>query len=302
MANQSAFHTFAANIRAAGSKDAASGLQLGGIYFPEHMNATGKRVNAHWEGQFFVNQLGYTDSEGVFHEPKNLPVRITAWNGRNAKDGKGLADIFAKCVSVGKELSAVLRMDHYQKRLYISNVPQTDHNGQPILIPAYGFLIKSDLQWGNDSANVVATEVANWNAANGQANFYSRPPQWDVQGTAGNEAWKAVVKQRMATLFGGETTYGYARVMIPEGATIVNKAGQPITVQAAGQQTIAPPPPGGIVPPPPTAGPTFEQLTTAGWTPEQIKAQPEYAHLVAAAPTSAATGMGASPLSNPAGI
>lgn len=303
MANQSAMHTNVVNVRAAGSKDAASGLQLGGIYYPEHIKADGKRVSAHWEGQFFVNQLGWTDSEGNFHDPKNLPIRITAWNSKNAADGKGLADIFAKCVSVGKELSAVLRIDFFQKRLFINNVPQTDHTGNPITYPAYGWLIKSDLQWGADSQALIAQEIANWQ---GQPNFFSRPPQWNTQGTADNEAWKLVVAKRMATLYDGGANYGYARVLVPEGATIVNKAGQPITAQTPAANGSVPPPPAqtGAVPPPPASGPTYEQLIQAGWTPTQISAQAEYAHLTPAAgstgapPTSAAAGMGATPLTN----
>ncbi len=311
MANQSAMHTNVVNVRAAGSKDDATGLRLGGIYFPEHIKKDNKRVSAHWEGQFFVNQLGWTDAEGVFHEPKNLPIRITAWNGRNATDGKGLADIFAKCVSVGKELSAVLRIDYYQKRLFISNVAQTDHTGQPILIPTYGWLIKSDLQWGSDSANVIAQEIANWQ---GQANFFSRPPMWNVQNTPDNEAWKTVVATRMSTPYLGETSYGYAKVMIPEGAQIVNKAGQPITptntigattTVGATTTTIPAPPANTAIPAPPT-GPTYEQLIQAGWSAQQIATQAEYAHLkpavVGALPTTAASEMGGTPLSNPAGI
>jgi len=310
MANQSALHLNGVNVRAAGSKDITTGLTLGGIYFPEHTTAAGKHVNAKWEGQFFINQLGYTDGEGVEQPGKNVPIRITFWNGKNAKDGKGLADIAAKCVSVGKELSAAFRMDHFEKRLFLNGIPQVDNLGQPIKIPSYGFLIKSDLQWGADSANVVAQEVANWQ---GQSNFFSRPPQWNVQNTADNEAWKLVVATRMATPYNGEATYGYARVIIPEGATIVNKSGQPIAQQAP-VSNIPAPPASVPAPPAPTAGPTYEQLIAAGWTALQIAGQAEYAHLkpagsvpappalpaqAGALPTTAATGMGASPISNP---
>lgn len=303
MANQSALHQMAVNVRAAGSKDQTTGLVLGGIYFPEHIKADGTRVSARWEGQFFVNQLGYTDSEGAFHEPKNVPIRITAWNGKNATTGKGLADTFAKCVSVGKELCAVLRMDYFQKRLFIQGVAQTDHLGQPIKVGSYGWLIKSDLQWGADSALVIANEISNWQ---GQANFSSRPPMWNVQGHADNEAWKTVVANRMATIFQGEGTYGYARVMVPEGATIVNAAGQPISSAQPQQSSIIPPPPGQQT----QSGPTYQQMLAAGWTDALLQAN-NYGHLIPAAgstipappingqlPTNASTGMGGTPLTN----
>lgn len=294
--NQSSFHVIAGTIRAAGSKDPVTGIIHGGIYYPANIDRDGKQISGRWEGQFFINQLGYNDSEGNFHEAKNIPIRLTAWNGKNSAAGKGLADIFAKCVSKGKELSAALRMDYYDKKLYINGVPQIDHTGQPIKVPSYGWLIKSDLQWGEDASNVVAQEIANW--AN-QINFFSRPPLWNVQNTPDNETWKAVVAHRMATVYQGEPTYGYSRVMLPEGARPIYAPGpaigRPEGLPQTGQQyptTLPGMSPSGMVAPlppmsqinqttaPPVTGPTLAQLIGAGWHPDQIKADPRFAHLV----------------------
>ena len=137
MANVSALHVNVVNARAAGSKDPKSGVIFGGIYFPDHRTREGKILPAHWEGNVFINHLGYTDSEGNYVEPSNDLIRITAWNGRNSAPGKGLADLFAKIVSVGKEFSCSLTMKQFMKRLFINNQPMADAQGNPITYPSY---------------------------------------------------------------------------------------------------------------------------------------------------------------------
>ncbi len=252
MANTSSLIITAINIRSAGSKDPASGDRLGGIYYPESTK-NGKKISAHWEAICIVNHLGYTDEQGVYHEPSNLPLRVTAWNSRNAATGKGLADIFAKCVSVGKEFSASLRLRSYLKRHYVEGVPQVDHKGNPTMVQAYGWAIKSDLNWGVDSTATIAKEIVNYQN-NPQSGFNRRPPGWNDSGTAANDAWKQIVKERMAIIYQGEPIFGYARVMIQEGSQVVNQAipagqtqqfvQQPVQqfVQQPGQQIITPAP------------------------------------------------------------
>ena len=222
MANVSALHTNAVNIRAAGTKDQATGFVYGGTFFPEH-SKNGKVTNARWEGNCFINHMGYTDGQGVFHEPANDMIRVVAWNGRNSAPGKGLADIFAKIVSVGKEFSCALRLSTYQKRLMINNQPMADSQGQHILYPAINFIVEDKLIWGDDSANVIAQEIANW-ASYPYPTFCSRPTYWNVSGHADNEAWKFIIQKRMAEIYTEGQVYGYARVIIPEGAVLVNKA------------------------------------------------------------------------------
>lgn len=239
MSNVSALHAIAVNIRAAGSKDTQTGLVHGGIYFPEHVK-DGKTVNARWEGNCIINHLAYTDSQGVLHEPSNDSIRVVAWNSRNSAAGKGLADIFAKIVSVGKEFSCSLRINQYMKRLIINGVPLADSQGQPIMYPGYNWVVKDDLIWGDDSAKVIAQEISNWTNYPFPS-FYSRPTFWNVPGHGDNEAWKYIVQQRMAEIFKGESTYGYARVMIPEGAQLVNRAAAPQIVQQP--QPMMPPKP-----------------------------------------------------------
>ena len=128
MANNSSEHINFVNLRAAGTKDHATGIVYGGNYFPEH-SRNGKIINARWEGKCFINRMGYTDANNVYHEPKNDVVQIVAWNGRNSAPGKGLADMFAKIASVGKEFSCDLRLNTYQKRLFVNNQPIADAQG-----------------------------------------------------------------------------------------------------------------------------------------------------------------------------
>ena len=251
MANMSALHTIAVNIRTSGSKDNKTGFVYGGTYFPEHMK-NGKRVSARWEGNCFVNHLGYTDDNGVYHEPSNDMVRIVAWNGKNSTPGRGLADIFAKIASVGKEFSASLRMRQFQKRLIINDVPMTDAQGQPITYTGYNFEIKDSLIWGDDAANVVAQEIANW-PNYPYATFASRPTFWNVPGHQDAAAWKYIMEERMKHVFKEGPSYGYARVIIPDGATVIDPTQrgtqQPMNQsmtqqpmgQPMGQQNMQPP-------------------------------------------------------------
>ena len=240
MANNSSEHINFVNLRAAGTKDHATGIVYGGNYFPEH-SRNGKIINARWEGKCFINRMGYTDANNVYHEPKNDVVQIVAWNGRNSAPGKGLADMFAKIVSVGKEFSCDLRLNTYQKRLFVNNQPIADAQGQPVTYLATDFIVDGKLIWGADAAAIVAQEIANW-ASYPFASFFSRPPLWDKVGQADNETWKTYINPaRMQAIYTEGPAYGYARVLLPEGATLVNHAAPPVQQQQPVQQPVQQP-------------------------------------------------------------
>ena len=240
MANNSSEHINFVNLRAAGTKDHATGIVYGGNYFPEH-SRNGKIINARWEGKCFINRMGYTDANNVYHEPKNDVVQIVAWNGRNSAPGKGLADMFAKIASVGKEFSCDLRLNTYQKRLFVNNQPIADAQGQPVTYLATDFIVDGKLIWGADAAAIVAQEIANW-ASYPFASFFSRPPLWDKIGQADNETWKTYINPaRMQAIYTEGPAYGYARVLLPEGATLVNHAAPPVQQQQPVQQPVMQP-------------------------------------------------------------
>jgi hypothetical protein len=204
-------------IRAAGSR--FNNTQFGGTYYPAHTK-NGKTVSARWEGNFFINRRGYTDSTtGQKVEGSSEIIRIVVWNGKNAAPGKGMADIFAKCVSVGKEISCDAKIHAFMKRLFIAGQPVTDAQGNAYEYPAINFRIDGEVLFGDDADSVVQAEIA---AFTGAICFGARPAFWNVQGHADNAQWKTIVAQRMASTFNGtNASYGYARVLIPEGAQLV---------------------------------------------------------------------------------
>lgn len=219
--------------RAAGSKSPATGVQHGGIYYPEHL-LNGKKVTARWEGNIYINGMNFTDpTTGESREGKSEVIRVVAWNGANAKPGGGLADLCAKAIAVGKEFSCELDVNTFKKRLFIEDKPQTDHLGREIMINGTSFTMRGLPIWGNDADAVIQQEIANYRAT-GQATFAARPPFWNVVGHPDVEIWNVIKKARKATQYvPGSATYGHARVVIPVGAQLINAAGQPVNPQVA---------------------------------------------------------------------
>ena len=218
--------------RAAGSKSPATGVQHGGIYYPEHL-LNGKKVTARWEGNIYINGMNFTDpTTGESREGKSEVIRVVAWNGANAKPGGGLADLCAKAIAVGKEFSCELDVNTFKKRLFIEDKPQTDHLGREIMINGTSFTMRGLPIWGNDADAVIQQEIANYRAT-GQATFAARPPFWNVVGHPDVEIWNVIKKARKATQYvPGSATYGHARVVIPVGAQLINAAGQPVNPMA----------------------------------------------------------------------
>lgn len=220
---------FLAGVRAVGSKG-ADGNVYGGIYYPEHFK-NGKQVSARWEGNVAINGRDWTDETGQRREGRRTYLRLVVWNSKNAAPGKGLADIFAKYVSPGKELSCEVEPESFDKRVFVNGQPILDAQGQPITTNAIVFRVTGKLELGDDSSKQIAAEVGRWNPA--APDIYMRPPQWNVQGTQDNQAWKQIVATKSAMVYDGQSkVFGYARVLMPEGA-------QPVTGQMP--QTAAAP-------------------------------------------------------------
>lgn len=222
MANIATQTTILTNARAVGSKNPKTGVQHGGIYYPAHTK-NGKNVSARWEGNVALNGKPFFNANGEKVEGRTTFMRLVVWNGKNAAAGKGLADTFAKCVSVGKEISCNVRIESFDKRIFI--------NGQPIVNPATGnvlttqshnFIFEDKLVFGDDSNKVIAGEITRWN---GSATFDSRPKFWNTVGHADQIAWsQTIVPARMASTYKGGDVYGYARVIIPEGVQLAGQA------------------------------------------------------------------------------
>lgn len=231
MANIATQTTTLVNVRASGSKS-PDGEQFGGIYYPAH-NKNGRSNSARWEGNVALNGKPYTDAQGVKQEGKTTFLRLVVWNGKNSPSG--LADTFAKCVSVGKELTCNVRIESFEKRLFINGQALLDPQGNAITHQAINFILEDKLVFGNDSSKVIATEVANYV---GNSTFDSRPQFWNVQGHADQVAWATIiVPARMGSVWDGQSgRFGYARVIIPEGV-IVNQPQTQTNLQTQGTTT-----------------------------------------------------------------
>ena len=233
IANQT---TVITNARAVGSVDPSTQIRHGGIYYPAHMK-NGVPKSARWEGMIALNSKPYTNNAGANMEGRKTFMRLVVWNGKNCVAGKGLADIFAKCVSVGKEISCNVRIESFDKRIFINGQPVLDAQGNTITTQAHNFIFEDKLIFGDDSNKVILGETSRWNGA---INFDSRPTLWNVAGHADQAAWaNTVVPKRMEVEYNGGNIYGYARVIIPEGAQLTNQQVQHQQLIPS-QQGIAP--------------------------------------------------------------
>lgn len=258
MSNASKFVAVAVAVRAAGSKNTATGTAHGGVYYPEHI-LNGKTITARFEANVYINGMDYTDPlTGERKEGRNDTIRIVAWNGRNSKPGAGLADLCAKAITKGKEFSCELDVRTFDKRLLIDNKPQVDHLGREIIIQGINFHMKGLPIWGNDADAIIKAEINNYRQT-GQATFASRPPFWNVAGHPDAAIWDVIKKSRReAQYVSGSTTYGHARVVVPTGAQLLNAGGNAASgmdmttimamIQTAMSQTAAP-----VIPPTPVA-------------------------------------------------
>ena len=207
----------------------AAGLEFAGSYYPAHTK-NGKNNSAKWIGTMIQNDPDWTDSQGNRVKGKTRYFHLTIWNGKNAQPGKGMADIAAKNLSVGKAIDHIeCRAEPYDHRVFENHVPLVSPaTGQPVMVEGMNFVYVRHLEFGRDSKRQVARETEKYVV--GQANFWSRPPEWDKDNTAGAEAWKLVMNIRKQAKWDGQSeSFGYAKVVIPEGAQLTgfNQAPQP---------------------------------------------------------------------------
>jgi hypothetical protein len=236
-------------IRNAGANAGANnnpvltGKSFGGTYYP----ASGEN-SARWESTFFHNIPGRNGQPD-----RRVPIKITAFNGRTAPAGKGLADNCAKYIPAGKEIAVELDIVHWDSRIFVDGKVVLNSAGQPHLEPKVGFRMKSGtLQLVRDSNKQVAMEIQNWQKQPGVISFFSRPPQWNVMGTPDEQIWRQqILPFRTAAVYQGGPEYGYARVA---GAT--SSAGY-----SAGNSSVLS-----------TEGFTIEQYRAKGWSDEQMLA------------------------------
>jgi len=185
------------------------GISFSGIYYPAEANGT----SARFETTVVINRGDYTDATGKRVERDPDYARLVFWNGRGAAAGKGLADIAAKCLSPGKEISVMGNVHSYMGRVFFKGQPMNFPDGTPIEIQKNSItIIPGSLLLGADSEKQEDFEIANWNRQPGIFSFFARPAGWATRGTQDNQTWQAISAQRMATVYNGGDHYGYALI------------------------------------------------------------------------------------------
>ncbi len=214
-------HNFT-GIRCAGSRGQrggkGEGMVFGGIYYPKHKKADGSIVSARWEASFYVNHMGYTDrTTGQKQKGRSDIIRVVAWNGKDAQPGRGLADLMAKAITPGKELSGVLDMRTYSRKIYLKNGQMVvEADGTPLEISGMVkfYINRGQFLFGADSEKMISAEIADG----------MRPPEWNQPSHPNYLTWQQMVTERNAEVWQGRPSYGYAQVIIPPAAVELEHA------------------------------------------------------------------------------
>jgi len=172
-------------------------ISIPGVYYPASLD---DNLNILMPARYVTRVIYFVphyDEYGYVHMIPQTHT-VTFWNGRRDISGKGLADIAAKTISIGKTLSFRAAMKIYPRP------------GKPSGI---GFVVNpGTLILGADSDKTLMEEYM---AYNGEINFHSRPKDWNVIGHPDNDAWRIISQWRMNSNYAGGNTYGYAEVRTP---------------------------------------------------------------------------------------
>ncbi len=188
-------HTFI-NARVGTNKD------INMLYTPAHTKPDGKAVRARLQIPVLVNVYGKADPNSF---------RLIAWGG--------LADMLAKNLSQGKEMTFICDASSYWGNVYNNtNAQILQPDGTPLQVRMTSFVIR-EFVWGGDSERTKIEEI-NVAMASGEGR---RPAQWNVPGSPDNLTWKALLTRRGQSFYNGGEKYGYAKVIGPKttGCTIL---------------------------------------------------------------------------------
>lgn len=172
-----------------------SAVRVGGLdYYPAH-SKNGQNISQRLVITTYLNQV----SNG---KEKRMRFKLTAWNK--------LADTLAKCLSKGKEFSAVATPQQFEGRVFVGDTPLTLNDGTPVMTDKVSWTIR-EISLGADSEKTISAELAEG----------TRPVGWEKEGTQAREMWRQVLRARMnATFDPNSKTFGFARVRLPQGPGI----------------------------------------------------------------------------------
>ena len=185
-------------------------LRVGGKYHPAHVNAAGAQVSARWTGSLGINHRGYKNPQtGQETQVPTDYIRVTAWTGKNSA-GNGMAERFARFMSVGLELSCFCTMKPYMADQYVDNVRVCKADGTPIQTERMGFtIIPGSTIIGEESDKHIRDEII----------ALKRPKQWADKGHADYQTWLQICAAKNAAVYQpGAEYFGYSIVVPPKGA------------------------------------------------------------------------------------
>ena len=111
------------------------------MYYPAYKNAKGEDKNARITIPVLIN---------IRNQEKPSNMQITAW-------GK-MADVCAKALSPGREVSFVVEPRQYETVYKTKGVP-VEINGQTLKLTGYSYNVKS-INFGSESASFIALDIS----------------------------------------------------------------------------------------------------------------------------------------------
>jgi len=197
-----------------------AGVRVAGklTYIPEHMK-NGKKINSRCVIPVYKNSHHGTNAK-TGEQGRSDSFKFVAW-------GK-LADTCAKSLPVGKAIDVIADPQSYLGNLFAADGSiRVDNAGAPIQVNKVSFTIMN-IVFGEESAKAVAEEVSTGR----------RPVNWANPAHPDYHLWIHILKQRQAVVWNGESEFGYARVVVPQGQGVVVTPGVPI--QNPSQDPTAP--------------------------------------------------------------
>lgn len=191
-------------------RDPSGKARVPGKYHPAHRNAAGTDVSARWTGSLALNRRAFTNPQtGQKTEGATEYINVTAWTGKSSA-GNGLAERYARFMSMGLEISCFCQMRPYTIDLYDKGVRILRGDGTPIQITRMGFnIIPGSTIIGEEAAKHINDEVGKG----------IRPQGWNIPGSAGHTQWQALCAKRNAEMYQpGMVMFGYAYVQQPKNA------------------------------------------------------------------------------------
>jgi hypothetical protein len=165
------------------------------LYTPAHVKADGKPVSARLVVPILVNEFRKQDPNSY---------RLVAWGA--------LADLFAKNLSQGKEMTFICDGSSYWGNVFYSDGTQVlQKDGRTALQTRQTSFTIREFTWGSDSNRTEQEEIG----AGMQSGEGRRPAQWNITGSPDNLAWKQMLALRKQTFYHGGERFGYAQVVAP---------------------------------------------------------------------------------------